>query len=115
MASDLEQLVLSISADTRQIQRALKRLEGDTQSAARKIEGQFSGLGKRINAQFVAMGRSFARTFVGMFATGLTARGMQQLSDAATRIDNALKVAGLSGAELEKVYGRLCAALGSSA
>ena len=30
MAADLEQLVLSISADTRQMQRALKRLEGDS-------------------------------------------------------------------------------------
>ena len=34
-------------------------------------------------------------------------RGIQNFSDAATRIDNALKVAGLSGEELEKVYGRL--------
>src|SRR5690606_33276322 len=31
----------------------------------------------------------------------------QQLIDAATRIDNALKVAGLSGQELERVYSRL--------
>ncbi len=50
MANDLESLALTISADTRQIQRALKRLEGDTASSAKRIEQAFDaptkGLGR---------------------------------------------------------------------
>lgn len=107
MAQDLEQLVLSISADTRQIQRALKRLEADTGQATKRIERQFSQLGSRLNTTMVAAARKISRGFIGMLAGGLTAKGIQELSDAATRIDNALKVAGLSGKELEKVYSKL--------
>ncbi len=107
MASDLEQLVLSISADTRQIQRALKRLEADTGQATRSIERQFSRMGNSLNTTMVATGRKISRGFLGVLAGGLTMKALQELSDAATRIDNALKIAGLSGEELEKVYNRL--------
>jgi uncharacterized coiled-coil DUF342 family protein len=41
MATDIEDLVLTISADTRQIQRALKRLEGDTDASTKKLEAAF--------------------------------------------------------------------------
>lgn len=41
MAEDLEQLVLTISADTRQMQRALARLVGDTQQAAGDVDRAF--------------------------------------------------------------------------
>ncbi len=41
MADDLESLVLTISADTRQIQRALKRLEGDTSGSLDRVEKAF--------------------------------------------------------------------------
>lgn len=43
MAQDLEQLVLTISADTRQMQRALTRLVGDTNAAAKKVSSAFDG------------------------------------------------------------------------
>ncbi|MGN6284775.1 MAG: phage tail length tape measure family protein [Afipia sp.] len=42
MANDLEQLVLTISADTRQMQRALQRLTGDTKAAADSVDAAFS-------------------------------------------------------------------------
>lgn len=42
MAADLEQLVLTISADTRQMQRALQRLTGDTKAAADSVDAAFS-------------------------------------------------------------------------
>lgn len=45
MANDLEQLVLTISADTRQMQRALARLVGDTDAAARQVDNAFGGKG----------------------------------------------------------------------
>jgi hypothetical protein len=45
MATDDEQLVLSISADTRQIQRQLKALVGQTQANTAAIEAAFNGIG----------------------------------------------------------------------
>lgn len=49
MASDTEDLVLSISADTRQIMNAIKRLEKSVGASAGQIEKSFSGIGKGIN------------------------------------------------------------------
>lgn len=49
MASDTEDLVLSISADTRQIMNAIKRLEKSVGASAGQIEKTFSGIGKGID------------------------------------------------------------------
>lgn len=49
MASDTEDLVLSISADTRQIMNAIKRLEKSVGASAGQIEKSFSGIGKGID------------------------------------------------------------------
>lgn len=51
MAADLEQLVLTISADTRQMQRALQRLVGDTNTAAKQVDNAFGkgGAGKGLD------------------------------------------------------------------
>ncbi len=105
MADDLEQLVLSISADTRQISRAIKRLEADTGASTRKIEQQFENLGRKING----IGAEFSRSFAGALAAGFSAQAAKELLDTATRIKNGLKAAGLSGEELTSVYDQLFA------
>lgn len=103
MAQDLDQMVLSISADTRQIKRALDRMDRDTKDATKKIEKQFDGLGKKINGTFAGLGRGM----LGALAAAFSLREAQKFIDTATRIDNALKVAGLSGEQLTKVYDAL--------
>ncbi len=103
MAQDLEQMVLTISADTRQIMRAMKKLEGDTKASTKAIEKQFDGLGKKVNGTFAGVGKGL----FGGLAAAFTIREAQKLIDTATRIDNALKVAGLSGEQLTKVYDAL--------
>ena len=105
MAADTDDLVLSISADVRQMQRALKKITDDTGRSTRQIERRFDDMGKRVNSSIAGMARGAAASF----AAALSVRGVQQFIDAATRIDNSLKVAGLSGAELTKVYDRLFA------
>lgn len=52
MATDNEQLVLSISADTRQIQRQLKSLVGQTQQNTKQIEQAFAALEKGATKSF---------------------------------------------------------------
>lgn len=81
----------------------MNRAVGISNQRARQIEGRFA----QMNTRLASTGANIGRRFVAAMAAGLSVRAFQQFSDAATRIDNALKVAGLSGEELEKVYGRL--------
>ena len=103
MATDVERLIVSLEAQTRAFQRELSKANGTANRQARSIERRFQQMNRNLSASFAGLGSTLTRAFA--VAGGL--RGMQTLLDSATRIDNALKVAGLSGAELEKVYNRL--------
>lgn len=63
MATDNEQLVLSISADTRQIQRQLKSLVGQTQANTKAIEDAFSGIDKASSGAFDKIAANSNRAF----------------------------------------------------
>lgn len=103
MATDLERLVVQLSADIKGYESALKRAQGVTNR-------QLGTMQKRALASSSAISSAFARVgaqIAGALVAGNLLRSAAQLSDAATRITNSLKVAGLSGEELEKVYQRL--------
>ncbi len=106
MATDLERLVVQLSADVKGYQNALNRAQGITNKQARAIESRFASMNKRLSSSYsgVAAGAAKAFALIG------GAQGFRQLSDSATRIDNSLKVAGLSGEALEGVYQKLFAA-----
>lgn len=63
MATDNEQLVLSISADVRQIQRQLKGLVGQTQRDTKAIEQAFGGIDKAAGAAFDGVAANSNRAF----------------------------------------------------
>lgn len=103
MADDIESLVLSISADTRQISRVLKKLEGDVGSSTKKIENSFDRAGSRI-------GTSFARSLKGIGAAaiaGLSASVVADMAAEYVKLQNALRVTGLEGEQLESTFGTL--------
>lgn len=102
-ATDLERLVVQLSADLKGYENGLKRAQGITNQRLGAIQKKATASSSAIAASFVRTGAVIA----GAFIASDVLRNVAQLSDAATRIDNALKVAGLSGAELEKVYQRL--------
>jgi tape measure domain-containing protein len=104
-AQDLERLVVQLSADIKKYENALNRASGVANRQARAIETRFSKMNKTIQAGAA----STAGGLVKAFALVGGAQGFKNLSDSATRIDNSLKVAGLSGAELERVYQSLFA------
>jgi tail length tape measure protein len=60
--ADLEQLVLSISADTRQMQRALARLIDDTKTAADSVDKAFGGATPKIDNVAKSLGKTRADT-----------------------------------------------------
>lgn len=103
MAADLERLVVSLSADIKQYDRALRKAMGQTNKTAGRIEKRFT----RMNSAISAGAARLRGTLIGAFAGAVSVNALKNFSDAATRIDNALKVAGLSGEDLEKVYERL--------
>lgn len=63
MATDNEQLVLSISADVRQIQRQLKGLVGQTQRDTKAIEEAFGGIDKAASGAFAGVAANSNRAF----------------------------------------------------
>lgn len=63
MATDNEQLVLSISADVRQIQRQLKGLVGQTQRDTKAIESAFGGIDKAATGAFNNVAANSNRAF----------------------------------------------------
>ncbi|THK38103.1 hypothetical protein EHS39_11490 [Ensifer sp. MPMI2T] len=99
-ATDLERLVVQLSADLKGYQNSLNKARGITNRQLGQIQKQAASTGKSMSASLVQAGAAIASAFV--FTDVI--RGLGNLSEAATRIDNSLKVAGLSGAELEKVY-----------
>ena len=100
MATDLERLVVSLEARTAAFERAMNRANGVATTRSRQIERRFATMNSRLNAGFVSLQRGIAAAFAGVAVT----RGAVQLIDAATRIENSLKVAGVAAEDLEQVY-----------
>jgi len=103
VATDVEKLIVALEARTRAFENALARANGTADRRARSIERRFQTMNKNLSAGFNAAAGAAVRAFALIGG----ASGAKNLVDSATRIDNALKVAGLSGQELEKVYERL--------
>lgn len=103
MATDLERLVVQLSADFKKYENALNKAMGVTNRQARNIERRFQSMNRNLSGQFTSLGRSLA----GAFALAGGIRGAQTLIDTSTQIQNALKVTGLEGETLARVYDRL--------
>ena len=103
MATDIERLIVSLEARTKAFENALAKANGTANRQAKAIEQRFKKMNSGISSSFIGLGRGVAAAIGGSYVL----HEVNQLSEAAKRIDNALKVAGLSGAELEKVYSSL--------
>lgn len=103
MATDIERLVAVLEARTTAFEKAMNRAVGISNQRARQIETRFAKMNRTLSSSFSQLGRGMAASLAG----AVSIRGAQQLIDSATRIENALKVAGLAGDELSKVYDRL--------
>lgn len=105
MATDVERLVVSLEASITKFDRTMNKALGITNNTMNRIERRQMSAVQRMNAGWSGMQRGIATAF----ASAAALRGAQQLVDASTRIENSLKVVGLSGDELEAVYKRLFA------
>lgn len=103
MATDLERLVVQLSAEMKGFEKALNKANGVANSRARAIENRFRRMNTTINAGFGTLANGAMRAFAVIGG----AQGFRTLSDSATRITNSLKVAGLEGEALDGVYQKL--------
>jgi tape measure domain-containing protein len=103
MAVDAETLLIRLEATQRKFERQLAGANRTADRRARQIERRFERMNRRI-------GRSLSNTLTGLLpAVGGAAlvQEFRQITDAATRIENALKVAGLEGEALTVVFDSL--------
>lgn len=99
-ANDLERLVVQLSADITKYERALTRANTVANRQTRAVEQRFTRMQSVLNASFAKIGAGATAAFAAIGG----ARGFKELSDAGTQITNSLKVTGLEGQALEKVY-----------
>jgi tape measure domain-containing protein len=106
MASqDLEKLVVQLSADFKKFENALNRQTNQANKQFRSIEKRAVEMNKNLSNSFSILGSNVAKAFALIGG----AKGIQELSDSAVRIENAMKVAGLSGDDLTKTLDQLYA------
>ena len=106
MATDLERLVVQLSADMKQYQRGLQNAMGVTNRQARAIEARWAKSEKNLNALGANMARGLIAPLTGI-AAALTVREVLSYADAWTKAKNSLAVAGVSGAQQAAVLDRL--------
>lgn len=100
MATDVERLVVQLSADVKKYENALNRAMGVTNRQAKGIERRFQTMNRGVSSSFAGLGRGLLAGFVG----SKVVKEVGQLADAAIKIENALKVTGLAGEDLTRVY-----------
>ncbi|ACM36419.1 MULTISPECIES: tape measure protein [Rhizobium/Agrobacterium group] len=107
MATDLEKLVVQLSADIKGYQREMQKAAGVTNAQARAIENRL----KKMDGQFSALGTSMARgliTPIAGISAALTVDSVIHYADAWTSAKNSLAVAGVVGTNqvsvLDQIY-----------
>lgn len=107
MATDLEKLVVQLSADIKGYQNELNKANGVTQRQARAIENRFRAMNKNLDS----IGKSAANALIAPLtgiAAALSVREVAQYADAWTQAKNSLAVAGVVGQQqadvLDKIF-----------
>jgi len=108
MATDLERLVVSLEANIKKFEREMARSRQTTDSAMRGVERRTEQATRRIENMMASAGRRINAAIGGMLA-GLSVQQVAQFADAYTKVQNALKTAGLEGQELASTYRELFA------
>jgi tape measure domain-containing protein len=114
MATDQERLLVALEARIRDFERNMNKAAGIGDKSFSRIENRAKVSASRVQSSFAKVGLGVNKAFgnfgaglLGGIAAGFSADKLKDLLDASTQITNALKVAGLSGDELNTVYERL--------
>lgn len=106
MATDLEKLVVQLSADIKGYEREMQKAMGVTNRQARAIENRF----RTMNRSLDGIGRNAARSLIAPLTgigAALSVREVLRYADAWTAAKNSLAVAGVIGENQAQVLERL--------
>lgn len=102
-----------------ELQAKLDRYNSEIASGQRRFDSAMNNMGRSLKSMEARTATSFrnaasaVRGFYGFLAGAAVvqvARGYTQLADSATRMSNSLRIAGLEGEELKRVYAELYSA-----
>lgn len=96
--TDLERLVVQLSADIKGYQREMQKAAGVTNRQARAIEARWMQSERNLNAIGKTMAAGLIAPLSGV-AAAITTREVMSYADAWTRAKNSLSVAGVTGAK----------------
>lgn len=96
MATDLEKLVVQLSADIKQYQREMQKAQGVSDKQARAIENRFRKMNKNLDGIMASGARAITAPLAGITAA-LSIREVGRYADAWTGAKNSLAVAGVTG------------------
>ncbi len=102
MATDVEKLVVQLSADIKQYQREMQRAQGVTNTQARAIENRYKAMDKRLAATGQSAARGLIAPLTGV-AAALSVQEVLKYADAWTSAKNSLAVSGVVGSSQVKV------------
>jgi tape measure domain-containing protein len=108
MADNQERLIVSLEARVAAFERNFQRASRTASNNWSAIEKRGKTAATRMESDMAKAVGGINRTLAGI-GVGLSIAGAVKLIDASTRITNALKVAGVSGEQLNKVYDSLFA------
>lgn len=103
MADDTQRLIVSLEAQVTKFERAMNKANREAMKNLRQIEKRFD----EANGNLTEGLRRVGGGLLGAFAGVEVVRAATRFADAATRVENSLKAAGLAGGELTQVYDRL--------
>ncbi len=109
MATDVERLIVSLEASAKKFENAMAKAVSTTNSSMGRVEKRTEQATKRIESAFNRLGTTVKTAMASAFA-GVSVQQVAQFADSYTKVQNALKVAGLEGQALKGVYDQLFAA-----
>ena len=104
--AEVDPLVLRLIADTQAARDELRRFQRESGLGFDRVNRDVQRLEAQMKRSSGAIGDSL-RGLAAIFATAFTGRELVAAIDSFTRLQNSLKVAGLEGANLERVQARL--------
>ena len=110
MATDLEKLVVQLSADIKGFENGFKKAKAATDRQTRAIIKQHADAQKKIDTIWSGVGTSITRGLGALglgFGTAQSVRAVTAASAEYVSLKNALRVTGLEGEKLESTLGNL--------
>ena len=106
MATDVEQLVLQMSADLRQFQKGMLDAAGQADKAAARVEQRFQRMNQQITRDFQNF-QSTVRDAIAAIGLGVVVRDVGELADTWRKVANTLSLAGIEAKDLAAVQSQI--------